>query len=185
MIKVQRTDKFADLSSELMKGTSDLSLLSPTVAHESEMRFTHPFISSPFAIITNKGLHAPASLQELRGKRVAVPADSAEREVLRSYPDIEVVTGATVLEAMAMVAGGQADAMLTTLHSARYYIAHLYEDRLQITNIIGNNKGFYPLLRGAPTPNWSRYLIKHCSVFRPMILTSYSIDGVRSQRFPG
>lgn len=142
LIKVQRTDKFADLSSELTKGTSDLSLLSPTVARESEMRFTHPFISSPFAIVTNKGLHAPASLQELRSKRVAVPADSAEREVLRSYPDVKVVTGATVLEAMAMVADGEADAMVTTLHSARYYIAHLYEDRLQITNIVGNNKGF-------------------------------------------
>lgn len=140
--KVQRTDKFTELSTELLEGSSDLSLLSPTVPRESGMRFTHPFISSPFSIITAKTAHPPSSLQELRGKRVAVPADSAEREILRNYPDIEVVTGATVLEAMAMVADGQADAMITTLHSARYYIANLYADRMQISNIIGVNKGF-------------------------------------------
>jgi two-component system sensor histidine kinase EvgS len=141
-IEVHRTEKFSELSSELLNGTADLSLLSPTIARESKMRFTHPFISSPFAIITAKTALPPTSLEELRGKRVVVPIDSAERELLRTYPDIQIVEGATVLESMALVDDGQAEAMITTLHGARYYIAHLYEDRLQITSIVGSNKGF-------------------------------------------
>ncbi|EIK71404.1 sensory box histidine kinase/response regulator RocS1 [Pseudomonas synxantha BG33R] len=141
-IQVTRTDTFSGLSTDLLHNKADLSLLTPTIARESGMRFTHPFISSPLAIVTSYTSQPPASLQELRGKRVAVPVGSAEREILRNYPDIQIVDGRTVLEALAMVDDGKADAMITTLHSARYYIAHLYQERLQITNIVGSSKGF-------------------------------------------
>ncbi|UUT10207.1 transporter substrate-binding domain-containing protein [Pseudomonas zeae] len=141
-IDVKRTDSFSSLSTRLLDGSADISLLTPTVSREVGMRFTHPFLASPFVIVTAKDAGAPSSLQELRGKRVAVPESSAERELLKDYPDIEIVDNETVLGALADVKDGRADAMITTLHSARYYIAHIYSDSLRISNIVGMNKGF-------------------------------------------
>ncbi|MGN8121229.1 transporter substrate-binding domain-containing protein [Pseudomonas sp. 22082] len=141
-IVVDRTDSFSSLSSSLLAGNADLSLLTPTVSREAGMRFTYPLLASPFVIVTTKTSTSPSSLQELRGKRVVVPESSAEHELLKDFPDIQIVNSATVLEALADVNEGRADAMITTLHSARYYIAHLYSDSLRISNIVGMSKGF-------------------------------------------
>ncbi|WP_277761959.1 transporter substrate-binding domain-containing protein [Pseudomonas sp. A34-9] len=141
-IDVKRTDSFSSLSSSLLAGTADLSLLTPTVSREAGMRFTYPLLVSPFVIVTDKASNSPSSLQELRGKRVAIPENSAEHDLLKDFPDIQIVESATVLEALADVSEGRADAMITTLHSARYYIAHLHSDTLRISNIVGMSRGF-------------------------------------------
>lgn len=140
--EVERTDSFSSLSSSLLDGSADISLLMPTISREVGMRFTHPFLATPFVIVTAKNPSAASTLQELRGKRVAVAESSAEGELLQDYPDIRIIQSATILDALADVKEGRADAMITTLHNARYYIAHIYKDTLRISNIVGGDVGF-------------------------------------------
>lgn len=141
-VEIQRTDSFTSLSAKLLNGSTDLALLIPTLSREASIRFTSPFLATPLVIVTPLSSKSLSSLPELRGKRVAVAADSAELELLLGYPDIQIISSATILEAMTDVTEGRADAMITTLHGARYYIAHLYSDKLRISDIVGHDKNY-------------------------------------------
>lgn len=136
-----RTDSFASLIRSLFEGTADLTIAAPTTEREADLRFSKPFIFSSFVIVTRDVAQPPSSLSELRGKRVAVPVMAAERAVLSAYPDIEVIDTPSILESLAMVAIGEADATFATLHGARYYLQHLYGKRLRITNILDSEHG--------------------------------------------
>ena len=136
-----RTDSFANLISSLSDGTADLTLAAHTPERESSLRFSRAFIFSSFVIVTPDVEQAPSSLDALRGKRLAVPIMAAERAVLSTYPDIEIIDSTTILESLAMVADGRADATFATLHGARYYIQHLYPGKLRISNILQGEYG--------------------------------------------
>ena len=139
--QVVRTDSFANLIRSLFKATADLSIAAPTTEREAELRFSEPFIFSSFVIIARDTAQAPSSLMALRGKRVAVPMMAAERGLVGAYPDIQIIDSPTILESIAMVADGRADATFATLHGARYYLQHLYGDKLRITNILEGEHG--------------------------------------------
>ena len=136
-----RTDSFASLISSLSQGSADLTMAAHTAEREAGLRFSRAFIFSSFVIITRDVTQAPASLEALRGKRVAVPEMAAERTVLNTYTDIEVIDSSTILESLAMVADGRADATFATLHGARYYLQHLYPGKLRISNILQGEYG--------------------------------------------
>ena len=136
-----RTDSFASLLSSLSDNSADLTLAAHTAERESSLRFSKPFMFSSFVIVTRDVADPPSSLQGLRGKRVAVPMMAAERNVLGTYKDIEVIDSSTILESLAMVADGRADATFATLHGARYYLQHLYPGKLRISNILQGEYG--------------------------------------------
>lgn len=136
-----RTDSFASLISALSDNTADLTLAAHTTEREATLRFSKPFMFSSFVIVTRDVAQPPSSLDGLRGKRIAVPMMAAERAVLGTYKDIEVIDSSTILESLAMVADGRADATFATLHGARYYLQHLYPGKLRISNILQGEYG--------------------------------------------
>lgn len=139
--KVVRTESFESMVKMIEGGDADMTVLTSTIGREDSLRFTRPFIYSTFSIITRKVSNAPTSLESLKGKRVAVPRGHAALELLAGTGGIEVVPVSTIMEALSLVANGKADATITTLGVAQYYILHLYEKELKVSNIIGNAKG--------------------------------------------
>lgn len=119
-------------------GKADLSALVPTVGREEFLRFTRPILSTSYAIITRNEPDQPASLEELKHRRIALPRDHALRELLQPSADYSYVEAATLLDAMDMVGSGRADATATLLPVAQYYTMTFRSGELKISNIIEN-----------------------------------------------
>ncbi|MGV8400881.1 transporter substrate-binding domain-containing protein [Pseudomonas aeruginosa] len=138
---IKRLDDFPSLISGVGEGKADLSVLSRTPEREAYMRFTPPFMTSTFALISREGETAQARrLQDLRGKRLAITKGHAcYKAIAAEYPDIQLVDTATSLDSMHEVAKGRADAAVTSLILGRYYISKLFEDTLAVSGIVDND----------------------------------------------
>ncbi|MDP0880685.1 transporter substrate-binding domain-containing protein, partial [Klebsiella variicola] len=89
-----RTDK-ADL----------LITLTPSQSRESQLRFTRPYLSMPYVLISRIGPNSPATLDEMAGKRLAVITGNPVRDqLLDDFPNITLVNAENAQQAMALVA---------------------------------------------------------------------------------
>lgn len=135
--EVQRVSSFQAIQDALREGQTDLAILSPSPARQTEFRFTHPFANSSFSLVTSTRQHGLTSLAALSGKRLAITRGHVMMDVLRrDYPGITLLTPPNNLDAMRMVASGEADAALMALSMARYYTARLYEKDLRVSGIL-------------------------------------------------
>ncbi|MBK5408899.1 transporter substrate-binding domain-containing protein [Pseudomonas sp. TH34] len=138
--QVARTGSFNNLQQALRTGEADLTMLIPTAERETFLRFTHSFATSSFAVVTANSGAKFDGLQSLDGKRLAIANGQAVIPLLREkYPQIELITPATTLDSLSMVANGSADAAMMSLSIARYYTIRLYDNRLQIAGITSGN----------------------------------------------
>lgn len=135
--KVLRTASFEGTQQAVSDNEADLAILTPSVERQDLFRFSHPFATSSFALVTASGEHDLTSLKALAGKRLAI----AKRHVLgpsiaRDYPDIVLSNPQNNLQAMSQVVNGKADAAVMALTMAHYYTARLYENKLRIAAIL-------------------------------------------------
>ncbi|WP_371365435.1 transporter substrate-binding domain-containing protein [Pseudomonas sp. QL9] len=131
-------DDLVDHLDYVQNGKVNLSTLVPTIGREEFLRFTRPILSTSYAIITRNELGQPASLEELKHKRIALPRGHALRELLQPSADYSYVDAATLIDAMEMVRSGRADATATFLPVAQYYTMTFHSSELKISNIIEN-----------------------------------------------
>jgi two-component system sensor histidine kinase EvgS len=107
-------------------------------AQNNRLRFTRPYLTTPFVLVTRVGAEYAETLDEMAGQRVALMRGSALRDfILRGYPGIEVLEVESPAVAMSMVVEGKADAMIGTLVSARYLISRRFNHQLHITSTVG------------------------------------------------
>lgn len=120
-------------------GTADLlAVITPSSEREAELRFTRPYLATPFVLVTRTRAASPNTLDDMGDKRLALVRGNGLREfVLAAVPDIRFIDVENQAQAMEMVANGQADAALVSLISARYMISRRYRDRLHITSTVG------------------------------------------------
>jgi two-component system sensor histidine kinase EvgS len=136
---IQRTNSVAEMLEQIRTGKSDLLItLTPSRAREGLLRFTRPYLSTPYVLISRTTPGSPATLDEMAGKRLAVIQGNPVRDLLvEDYPNITLVEAGNAQEIMALVANGQADAAVNSLITARYMISRQYRDQLQITSTVG------------------------------------------------
>ena len=136
---VVRTQSVADLIEQIRTEEADLLItLTPSAARESHLRFTRPYLSSPYVLISRSGPNSPATLDDMAGKRLAIITGNPVRDqLLEAFPNIALVNAESAQEAMAMVADGRADGAVNSLITARYMISRQYRDRLRITATVG------------------------------------------------
>jgi two-component system sensor histidine kinase EvgS len=136
---VERAASVPELLERIRSNQADLLItLTPSAERENVLRFTRPYLSTPFVLVTRTSTTSPNTLDDMAGKRLALIRGNPVRDMLvEQYPKVILVDAENAQQAMAMVANGQADAAVNSLITARYMISRQYRDRLRITSTVG------------------------------------------------
>ncbi|MFB3077246.1 MAG: transporter substrate-binding domain-containing protein, partial [Lysobacterales bacterium] len=98
-----------------------ISGATPTDARREYMHFTSTFIEQPMAVVIDDSTTGINSLEDLRGRRVAVVEGFFQHEYMeRKYPEAELVLAKNVLDSLYAVMEGRADAMVSSFSSTKY-----------------------------------------------------------------
>ncbi|MCK6188514.1 transporter substrate-binding domain-containing protein [Pseudomonas sp. EYE_354] len=115
-----------------------VAAISPSVERSEKMRFTRPYLSSPYVLVVPAENDRLVTLEDMAGKRLSfIRGDSLAAQIIQHYPSIELVDVENPEQAMESVAKGSVDATVLSLISARYLIARHYPERLRITSTVG------------------------------------------------
>ncbi|MGE8101498.1 transporter substrate-binding domain-containing protein [Pseudomonas fluorescens] len=136
---VLRDNSMERLIEQIRGGNADLmAAFNPSTERESELRFTRPYLTNPFVLITRDEFGNPEKLEDMVGKKLALRRGNALRDfVSKNFPGIEVIETTTSAEAMALVARGEVDGAINSLVNGRYLILRKYRDRLRAAGIVG------------------------------------------------
>ncbi len=132
---------------EMMKsGKLDLMLnIAKSPEREQYLEFTPPYVEMIQMLYTRDDFPTVTSIEDLYGKRFAVPTGFYLHEVLKKYPQIQIVEVENTTEAIHAVSIGKADALFDLMPVVNYIIA-----QLQITNLkVGEELG---IIESKPIP---------------------------------
>jgi two-component system sensor histidine kinase EvgS len=115
-----------------------LAALTLSSEREGTMRFTRPYLSTPYVLISRKDSSSPSTLDDMPGKRLAMIRGMYLVDyVTTHYPQVKIVLADNAAELMAMVARGEVEAGVNSLLIANYMIAQQYRETLQVTSSVG------------------------------------------------
>ncbi|MFL6878653.1 transporter substrate-binding domain-containing protein [Pseudomonas marginalis] len=116
-----------------------LAVVTPSVERSEKIRFTRPYLSSPYVLVVRTHDEHLVTLEDMPGKRMAlIRGNSLAGQISRDYPGIGFVDVENPEQAMELVVNGSVDATAVSLMSARYMIARNYRKRLRITSTVGS-----------------------------------------------
>lgn len=106
------------------------------LGRERDFVFTRAYNSFPMAFVTRPDSPALMSVEQMRGKRLAVVEGYVATTVFtRDYPDIKRVPVKSMEDAFMAVAGGRADVVATNIANANYNIKSLGLSNLKIAGV--------------------------------------------------
>ncbi|MFJ2367240.1 transporter substrate-binding domain-containing protein [Pseudomonas sp. NPDC087697] len=150
---IQQGSSVPELIDRIKSDQADLLVsLTPSLEREDTLRFTRPYLNTPYVLVSRISADAPSTLDEMIGRRLALTLGSPVREmVAERYPGVRLLVADNAQAAMAMVAKGEADAAINPLIIARYMISGQYRDQLQITSTVGTSSAHmaFATARGA------------------------------------
>ena len=132
-VRVSRLDQ---QMAALERDEADVTMLVPTAARARRFRFSRPFVQTSFGVITRDVAGGPMTLADLRGKRIALPASHALKEMLPSATDYQFVETDTLAAAMKAVTHDRADATIAFLPMALYYTSVLQDEKLRVSDVV-------------------------------------------------
>ena len=146
--EIQRAHGLNTMIQRVKQGETDIiSAISPTASRESTLQFTRPYLVNSFVLLTAKGRQAPASLEQLAGKKLALSQGNPLTDYLRSqYPRITLVETESIYRATELLAEGEVQGAVNTLVIANYLLAsQMFRDRLQISTTLGTQPATFAL----------------------------------------
>ncbi|QQZ39515.1 transporter substrate-binding domain-containing protein [Pseudomonas sp. SK3(2021)] len=137
--EVVRGRTFSELGELIRTGKADLiASINHNFETEGELRFTRPYLTSPYVLVSRNAAGQPDRLDQMAGKRLVLSRRSTLRSYIQqNFPDIILLESQGTADSMAMIAEGRADASISTLVVARYLISNQYQDRLRISGAAG------------------------------------------------
>ncbi|WP_095059089.1 MULTISPECIES: transporter substrate-binding domain-containing protein [unclassified Pseudomonas] len=138
---LQGMKSVADMLAGIQDGQVDvLAGIGLSSQREGQLRFTRSFLNSPSVLVTRVAPDSPRTLDDMAGKELALTQGNISGEFIRQhFPLIRLVDAPLTIDAMEMVAQGEAQGGLNSLISARYLIARQFRDRLQVTSTVGTD----------------------------------------------
>ena len=142
--------------------TDIIAAISPTAPRQGTLSFSRPYLVNSFVLLTAKGRKAPASLEQLAGKKLALSQGNPLTEYLRSqYPQITLVETESIYRATELLAEGEVQGAVNTLVIANYLLAsQMFQDRLQISATIGTQPATFSLATARDATELSSILNK-------------------------
>ncbi|MFZ4215774.1 histidine kinase dimerization/phospho-acceptor domain-containing protein, partial [Pantoea endophytica] len=155
-----------DTSQELVNrvNSADFDMfasLTPSAQREQQILFTRPYLRSTFALTRRVGNNDIHSLPDLRGKRLAMVANTSDENMVHArYPEIEIVPVQNITEMMAKVDKGQADAGVDILVMVDYQIKTHFQNKLKMVSAIGSSPAWVSFGVGRADPELRSILDK-------------------------
>lgn len=135
--------------------------LTPSTQREQQVLFTRPYLRSTFALATRSDSDDIHSLPDLRGKRLAIVANSSVEGIVHArYPEIEIVTAQNTHDMMSMVARHDADAGIGILVMVDYQIKTHFQSKLKMVSAIGSSPAWVSFGVGRAEPELRSILDK-------------------------
>lgn len=105
-------------------------------------QYTRPYLISPFVVVTQRSGATIQSLEELKGKRLAIPTGNPLSDWLtRHHPEIVQIPVVTAVSGIEQLSKNEVDASVHTRFGADYFIKHHFQQDLKIAAVIGPNPG--------------------------------------------
>ncbi|NCE88459.1 transporter substrate-binding domain-containing protein [Pseudomonas sp. Q1] len=141
--EVVRSNSVANMLKQLQGKQADLiAALSIGNMRLSPEQYTRPYLVSPFVIISRRSLAGIRSLEELKGKRLALPSGNPLSNWLtENHPDIIQVPVATAVRGIERLSDDDVDASVHTRFGADYFIKHHFQEDLHIAGVVGSEPG--------------------------------------------
>lgn len=117
-----------------------LSLVMQTPDRSKYLNFTAPYLSIPLVVATKFDVTFINDINELTGKRVAIPKGYAFAELTRNkYPKIQIIDVENIHEGLKGLSENKYDAYIGTLTSIGQVIQKEYLGELKITGKVKDN----------------------------------------------
>lgn len=125
----------SDMVNIMRKGGWDiLPTATYSTEREEQMLFTHPFIATPFVLVTRATSGQEDSL--LPGSKVAIPAyHPLSEKMKKKYPGVTWVIAENTSTALSKLMLGDVDAVVSTQLASRFIIDHYYPEMMIYTRI--------------------------------------------------
>lgn len=126
-----------------------LPALIPTTEGVAGLRFTSPYVTNPYTLVSATTPGSPRTLDDLAGKSLAIYHSHPMRAfILARAPTVRMLDVQDPAQGLEMVVKGQADAALSSLFMTRYLIARYYGGRLRISSTVGDEPARIALATG-------------------------------------
>lgn len=113
-----------------------------TAEREELLAFTDHYMTVPWVIVARDDFQLySVTLDELSGKTVAVLKTSPVYEILRSHPTVQIIEVSKVEDIWETVSLGRADAGISNLASASYYILRKGITNLKVVGVLKDQLG--------------------------------------------
>ncbi|WP_018925358.1 transporter substrate-binding domain-containing protein [Pseudomonas umsongensis] len=148
---VQRGQSLDEQIQRLKAGEIDiLPALIPTTEGVAGLRFTSPYVTNPYTLVSAVNPGSPRTLDDLAGKRLAIYHSHPMRAfILARAPQVRMLDVQSPAQGLEMVMKGEADAALSSLFMTRYLIARYYSGRLRISSTVGDEPARIALATGS------------------------------------
>ncbi|NIF18263.1 transporter substrate-binding domain-containing protein [Pantoea sp. Cy-639] len=142
---IRRASGDGDMIEQLETGRADIiASLSADTRQGTPLHISRPYLESAFVLISPAGNKQPTSLQQLKGKRVAVPRGSSVAALLASrHPRVHQVATESTYYSMALLGSGAVDAAITTLIDANHMLTT--SDDLVIRSTVGTEPATFSM----------------------------------------
>ncbi|MGS7253960.1 ATP-binding protein [Pseudomonas anuradhapurensis] len=147
--EVQRASGIADMIARLKDGRADvIAALATGGDAEDNLQISRPYLESAYVLVSRKDNEAPASLEQLHGRRIAITRYSAMDAMLsQHYPQIGWIETESTFYSMALLNSGAVDAVITTLVDANHALASNPE--LVIRTTVGSEPANFAMATSA------------------------------------
>ena len=138
--EVQRSREISTMIEQLTEGKADvIGAIVPSAEREAQLSFSRPYLENSYVLLTRKEPDAPANLEQMAGKRLAITlGNPLEKTLQEDFPHIRLVEVGDTFKASEMLAQGSVDGAVNSLVIANYFLAsQVFQDKLQISASIG------------------------------------------------
>jgi ABC-type amino acid transport substrate-binding protein len=128
--------------------------IAQSAERENFLSFTDPYLEFAQALYTRVGAPAVTSIEDLYGKKFAVPKGFYFEEVLKKHPQVELIRVKNTAEAILAVSNETADAMIDLMPVVNYLMKQLLVTNLKTGGKLGIEEGKPINLRIGVRKDW-------------------------------
>ena len=146
--EITRVRGVSTMIEQLETGKSDMiGAIAPSAERETQLNFSRPYLENSYVMLTRKEDQAPASLEAMGGKRLALTQGSPMTPFLREhFPDIQLVETSDTFKSAELLVQGHVEGAVNTLVVANYFLSSpMFQDKIQTSFSIGTTPATFAL----------------------------------------